>query len=130
VVWGDPYTEGSQTAKSGTDEQERYKRLSSEDKQAHHCNVRRIKASFGSRYRRHWMKGKALTRGGLADHELIGEKSAEAIVANRNEPSIEMMEVSRGSEGLNVRLFQMLQGGIYQPCIRRNRERRKVNEND
>jgi len=22
VVWGDPYTEGSQTAKSGTDEQE------------------------------------------------------------------------------------------------------------
>ena len=39
VVWGDPYTEGSQTAKSGTDEQERHMRLLNEDKQAHHCNV-------------------------------------------------------------------------------------------
>jgi hypothetical protein len=76
------------------------------------------------------MKGKALTRGGLADHELIGEKSAEAIVANGNEPRTETVEVSQWSEGLNIRLFQMLQGGIYQPCIRRNRERRKVNEND
>jgi len=39
VVWGDPYTEGSQTAKSGTDEQERHMRLLDADKQAHHCNV-------------------------------------------------------------------------------------------
>jgi hypothetical protein len=30
---------------------------------------------------------------------LIGEKSAEAIVANGNEPSIEMMEVSQGVKG-------------------------------
>ena len=39
VVWSDPYAEGSQTAKSGTDEQERHRRLLNEDKQAHHCNV-------------------------------------------------------------------------------------------
>jgi len=31
------------------------------------------------------------------------------------------------TEGLNVGLFQMLQWGIYQPCIRRNVERRKEN---
>jgi len=39
VVWGDPYTEGSETTKSGTDGQERHMRLFNEDKQAHHCNV-------------------------------------------------------------------------------------------
>ena len=33
-------TEGSETAKSGTDEQERHMRLWNEDKQAHLCNVR------------------------------------------------------------------------------------------
>ena len=32
---GDLYAEGSQTAKSGTDEQERYRRLLREDEQAH-----------------------------------------------------------------------------------------------
>jgi hypothetical protein len=26
AAWGDPYAEGSETAKSGTDEQERYRR--------------------------------------------------------------------------------------------------------
>ncbi len=31
------------------------------------------------------------------------------------------------TEGPNVKLFQMLQGGNYQPCIKRNRERRKEN---
>jgi hypothetical protein len=65
VVWGDPCTEGSQTAKSGTDEQKRYMRLFNVGKQAHHCNVQRSPKAFYSRYRRDWMKGKAITRGGL-----------------------------------------------------------------
>jgi hypothetical protein len=39
VVYREVYTEGSQTAKSGTDEQEWHMRLWVEDKQAHHCNV-------------------------------------------------------------------------------------------
>ena len=39
VAYCEVYTEGSQTAKSGTDEQKRYMRLWEEDKQAHHCNV-------------------------------------------------------------------------------------------
>ena len=42
---------------------------------------------------------------------LIGEKSAEAIVANGNEPRIETVEVSQGSEGLNVGLSRIRQGG-------------------
>ena len=33
-----------------------------------------------------------------------GKKSAEAIVVTGNEPQIETVEVSQGSEGLNVRL--------------------------
>ena len=55
------------------------------------------------------MKEEAPTRGGLADHVLIREKSAEAIVANGNEPSIEMMEVSSASwrKGLNVGLSRI-----------------------
>ena len=59
------YTEGSKTAKSGTDEQERHKRLINEDKQAHLCDVQRLQKLFISRCRSDWMKGKALTRGGL-----------------------------------------------------------------
>jgi len=42
VVWGDPCTEGSQTAKSGTDEQKRDMRHSYLGKQPHHCNAPRI----------------------------------------------------------------------------------------
>jgi hypothetical protein len=80
VVYREVFTEGSQTAKSGTDKQERYMRLLDEDKQTHHCNVRNIKSSC-SRYRRHWRKGKALTRGGLDSFLEVIEKSAEAIVA-------------------------------------------------
>ncbi len=33
------YTEGSEPTKPGTDEQERHKRLTASDKQAHHCKV-------------------------------------------------------------------------------------------
>jgi len=39
LVAGDSSSEGSGTAKSGTDEQERHMRLCNEDKQTHHCNV-------------------------------------------------------------------------------------------
>jgi len=46
VVFREECTEGSETTKSGTDEQKRHKRLFSEDKQAHHCNVQRIPKSF------------------------------------------------------------------------------------
>jgi hypothetical protein len=69
VVYREVCTEGSQTAKSGTDEQERYMRLWFEDKQAQHCNVHNTK-SFHSRYRRHWRKEDALTGGDLIVHGL------------------------------------------------------------
>ncbi len=39
MVYREVCIEGSGTAKSGTDEQERHMRLLNEDKQAHHCNV-------------------------------------------------------------------------------------------
>ena len=39
MVYREVFTEGSETTKSGTDEQERHMRLFNEDKQSHHCNV-------------------------------------------------------------------------------------------
>ena len=51
VVCCEASTEGSGTTKSGTDEQKRHKRLLSEDKQTHHCNVQRTPKSFFSRCR-------------------------------------------------------------------------------
>jgi hypothetical protein len=77
VVWGDPYTEGSQTAKFGTDEQKPDMRLLNEDKQAHHCNVQRIKPSFYSRSGSDWRKGKAFTRGDLIVHGLAKLRSQQ-----------------------------------------------------
>ena len=65
VVLGDRCTEGSQTAKSGTDEQERDMRHRYSGKQAHHCKAQRIPKGYLCRSRRHWMKEKALTRGDL-----------------------------------------------------------------
>jgi hypothetical protein len=41
VVWGDPCTKGSQTAKSGTDKQERDMRHRYSGKQAHLCKAQR-----------------------------------------------------------------------------------------
>jgi len=41
LVWGDPSSEGSQTANSGTDEQKLDTRLNKPDKQAHHCDVQK-----------------------------------------------------------------------------------------
>jgi hypothetical protein len=41
VVWGDQFTEGSETTKSGTDEQEPYKRHVCLGKQPHHCNAQK-----------------------------------------------------------------------------------------
>ena len=59
--------------------------------------------SFYSRSGRDWKKEYALTWGGLPDHEMDKEKSAEAIVATGNEPRIETVEDSQRSEGLNIR---------------------------
>ena len=71
VVCREAYIEGSETAKSGTDEQKRYKRLLKEDKQAQLCNVQRLPKSFSSRCCRNWMKENALTGGGLHNYELV-----------------------------------------------------------
>jgi len=71
------------------------------------CEAQRITPSFKSRCRSNWRKGKAITGEDLADYGLIGEKSAEAIVGAGNEPRIDKVEVSQGSEGLNVGLSRI-----------------------
>ena len=48
-----------------------------------------------------------LTKGDLANYELIGEKLAEAIVVAGNEPRRETVEASQSNEGLNVELFSI-----------------------
>jgi len=71
VVYCEVCTEGSETAKSGTDEQKWHKRLLKVDKQAQLCNVQRLPKSFSSRCRRDWMKEKVLTGGGLHNYVLV-----------------------------------------------------------
>lgn len=76
VAYREVCTKGSQTAKSGTDEQERHMRLNNEDEQAHHCKVQNF-TSLDSRCRRHWRKEKAITRGGLTNHVLARVRSQQ-----------------------------------------------------
>jgi len=109
VVWGDPCTEGSQTAKSGTDEQKRHMRLRGGDKQAHHCNVHFTNhhavdvAGIGGR--------KKLLPGEVLRCRVHRKKSAGAIVTGSNEPRTETVEDSHAGEGPNITTFQMQQGG-------------------
>ena len=56
VVYREVCTEGSETAKSGTDEQERNIRHHCSDEQSLHCNVQRIQEEQRCRFRRHRMK--------------------------------------------------------------------------
>ena len=84
MVGRETCTEGSRTAKSGTDEQEGYKRLKNRGKQTQHCNAR-DQQLFLSRCHRNWRKDNALTRGGLGLYVIYSEKSAEAIVIERYE---------------------------------------------
>ena len=79
VVYREVCTEGSEPAKSGTDEQKRHMRQVYSGKQPHSCNAPKQREYTGT-CRRDRMKEKALTGGGLPLHELFGEKSAEAIV--------------------------------------------------
>lgn len=82
VVYREVCTEGSETAKPGTDEQESHKRLIKSDEQAHHCDLQTPKGEcFISRCGRHRGKEDVLTWGDLS---VIREKSAEAIVLGSN----------------------------------------------
>jgi len=65
VVYREVYTEGSETAKSGTDEQKRNMRHSCSGEQALLCKAPREQKEQLCRFRRHWRKEKALTGGGL-----------------------------------------------------------------
>ena len=65
VVHREVSTEGSETAKSGTDEQKRDMRHNCSGKQALLCEAQRIPKEQLGRFRRDWTKEEALTRGGL-----------------------------------------------------------------
>jgi len=86
VVWGDPYTEVSETANVCTDKQESYMRLNISDKVAHQTEVQRFLGIL-SRYGGDRQKDKRLTEGGLrlGSEFLYTEKSAEVIVVISNE---------------------------------------------
>jgi hypothetical protein len=106
VVYCEVRTEGSDTAKSGTDEQKRYMRLQNEGKQAHHCNVQRIQTSFWGRCRRNRRKEEALTGGDLTEQR---EKSAEVIVTVATSPNRKGKSYIN-CEGPNIKMFQIKQG--------------------
>jgi hypothetical protein len=66
VVYREVCTEGSETAKSGTDEQKLDMRHSKSDEVAQHTKVPTQKVKYLlCRFSRHQMKEKALTGGGL-----------------------------------------------------------------
>ena len=128
MVYREVCTKGSETTNSGTDEQKLDMRLNKPDKQAHHCDVQNPKGKcLLGRFSRDWRKEYALTWGGLSNHELDWEKSAEAIVATGNEPRIETVEDSQRSEGLNVKFVpnsirKLL--GLSQSSLIINKDRR------
>jgi len=59
---------------------------------------------------------KALTRGGLRVSGTPGEVSRGHSSCG-NEPSSERRRTHRASEGLNIKMFQMQQGGLSSPAI-------------
>ena len=83
MVYREVSTEGSEPAKSGTDEQKRNKRHNCSGKQALLCEAPRIPKEQLCRFRRDWMKEKALTRGGL-EVEMLQEVS-RGHINRRNE---------------------------------------------
>ena len=76
VVWGDPCTEGSRTARAGTDEQEMHMRLIKVGKVAHHTNAYKQQTFIG-RCGRNWLKDNALTKGDLMNHGMVVLRSQQ-----------------------------------------------------
>ena len=77
VVYREECTEGSQTAKSGTDEQKCHRRQVKTDKRPQQRNVRRLPKPIRCRCTSDWMKEKVLTRGGLLNHEMVIKRSQQ-----------------------------------------------------
>ena len=110
VVCREAYTEGSETAKSGTDEQKRNMRHICTGKQAQLCNAQRTQ------------KDKYVDSAGIGEREklLPGEVSVHFRNANgeisrghssyRKRAAIEMWKAHGSNEGLNIKMFQMQQG--------------------
>jgi hypothetical protein len=90
------YTEGSETAKSGTDEQKRNMRHNSSGKQSLHCKAQRTPIEQLCRFRSDWMKEEALTRGGLGiDSVSMRQEVSRSHSSYRQRAAIEMLEDSQ-----------------------------------
>jgi len=124
MVYREVCTEGSETAKSGTDEQKRNMRHNCSGKQAQLCKAQIIPKEQLCRFRRNRRKGKALTRGGLGiDSVSMSQEVSRGHSSYRQRAVIEMRRTHRSSEGLNVKMFQMQQGAAIwrQPRYKRDR---------
>jgi hypothetical protein len=91
LVCREAWSEGSETANPGSNEQELNKRLVKPDEVAHHTDVQRWETieRLGSRFSGYWGKppwrGNMLLPGEVSGSVKIPEKSAEVIVADSNE---------------------------------------------
>jgi len=115
VVWGDPCTEGSETAKSGTDGQKPDKRHGWVDEYAHQCEVLRMQKPI--RVDLAGIGGKTMPLPG----EVSVATSWQSGEVSRGHSSREQMsrgcghhtpEDSQTDEGLNVEMFQMTWGSF------------------
>ena len=77
VVYREVCTKGSETTKSGTDEQKVHMRHLVGDKRPQQRNVRRLPKPFRCRCTSDWTKEKVLTRGGLLNHEMVIKRSQQ-----------------------------------------------------
>lgn len=120
MVYRKVCTEGSGTAKAGTDEQEPDKRHGRPDEVAHHTDVRppvRGKC-LSCRSGSDWPKEHVLTGGGPAERREVSRGHSSCW----KRANIDKWRTHRHNEGPNVKLSQMLQRGTYQLCIKRDRE--------
>ena len=127
VVYREVSTEGSEAAKSGTDEQEFshfhcekwYMRLSAKGKLAHHSEARSQQVA-GSRYpeiggRKKLLPGEVCKHFRNVNAEVSrGRSSYRQRAATQNQNGLKA-EASQSNEGLNVEQLQILNGDKNQP---------------
>jgi hypothetical protein len=131
VVYREVCTEGSETAKSGTDEQKRYTRQIYSGKQPRSCNAQKEKR-IDMYIPQRLDEGKSSYRGRSPLSRVDRGEVSRGHNSWSNEPTgrkkILRKEVSHPNEGLNVRKFQMWHGIIRSgmiACNKRDREKRE-----
>ena len=106
MVYREVCTEGSETAKSGTDEQELNMRHNRTDEVAQHTDVQAQEVKYLlCRFSRHRRKEKALTGGGLGiDSVSMCQEVSRGHSSYWIRATIDTWRPHRSNEGLNDRL--------------------------